>query len=412
LKSLLISVFIFFSLCDVSLGIDMSVVNIAALHVCDSSTGGTNSLCANVVPGSYLYDTRTIVNTAGASCQSAVQTYVDSGLDGVISNGCQVWLCYEDCSSGSSVPPVLRFGICCPDSGATAEASSTGQSRTEYSSIARESFTVTSVQQGHEVQATDAQCDSWYGTVGAAPAESGFVNSGLFHGESYVSTVNSDGTETLGVDCWKISQNSPSGGSVVPYGGAGTTGGGGSGGLTQDQTATAVQTGTGTALTNSGLTGDILGQKMKDAFDYAKQQGDFSSGGGGLTADQASGIANPVAGTGDFVAPTAPDASSFQLDAGSASALSSSFTSTVSSSFSTFSGAAKSTGVGSLISSFFGNVPAMGGTVPIVIDGGTTFGSHSLDLASIFTPVPMGILHSVILVLFGYLSIRVIILKR
>lgn len=78
--------------------------------------------------------------------------------------------------------------------------------------------------------------------------------------------------------------------------------------------------------------------------------------------------------------------------------------------FNTFLSNVKSSGLFSFSTSFFNSLPG-GGSPELTIDGGQTFGSHTFDFSqSLGSGLP--ILKSVLLALFGFLSIRAIIMKR
>lgn len=78
--------------------------------------------------------------------------------------------------------------------------------------------------------------------------------------------------------------------------------------------------------------------------------------------------------------------------------------------FTTFLNNVKSSGLFSLSSAFFESLPG-GGSPVFEINGGETFGTHTIDLNDTFTG-GLAVVKSVLLALFGFLSIRAIILKR
>lgn len=59
---------------------------------------------------------------------------------------------------------------------------------------------------------------------------------------------------------------------------------------------------------------------------------------------------------------------------------------------------------------FFNSLPS-GGSPSFTIEGGETFGTHTVNLEQTMGP-GLQVLNSVLLLIFAFLSIRVIILKR
>lgn len=78
--------------------------------------------------------------------------------------------------------------------------------------------------------------------------------------------------------------------------------------------------------------------------------------------------------------------------------------------FQTFLNNVKSSGLFSFSSNFFESLPS-GGDPVFEINGGETFGTHTIDLSETFTG-GLAVVKTVLLALFGFLSIRAIILKR
>ncbi len=78
--------------------------------------------------------------------------------------------------------------------------------------------------------------------------------------------------------------------------------------------------------------------------------------------------------------------------------------------FTTFLTTVKSSGLFSFSSDFFESLPG-GGSSTYEIDGGETFGHHSIDLDETLS-VGLAVLKTILLVIFGFLSIRAIIMKR
>lgn len=78
--------------------------------------------------------------------------------------------------------------------------------------------------------------------------------------------------------------------------------------------------------------------------------------------------------------------------------------------FTTFQNALKSSPLFSFSSGFFNGLPS-GGSSVYTFDGGDTFGSHTVDLSSSFG-TGLAVLKALLLVCFGFLSIRAIIMKR
>ena len=78
--------------------------------------------------------------------------------------------------------------------------------------------------------------------------------------------------------------------------------------------------------------------------------------------------------------------------------------------FTTFLSNVKSSGLFSFSSSFFNSLPG-GGSPLLTIDGGQTFGSHIYDFSQAFSS-GLPILKAVLLALFGFLSVRAVIMKR
>ena len=77
--------------------------------------------------------------------------------------------------------------------------------------------------------------------------------------------------------------------------------------------------------------------------------------------------------------------------------------------FTTFLNNVKSTGLFSFSSSFFNSLP--GGGSPIYTVEAGTYGTHTIDLSETMS-TGLAVLKTVLLLLFGFLSIRVVILKR
>ncbi|MGD9950067.1 MAG: hypothetical protein AB7U29_16560 [Desulfobulbus sp.] len=78
--------------------------------------------------------------------------------------------------------------------------------------------------------------------------------------------------------------------------------------------------------------------------------------------------------------------------------------------FTSFLNNVKSSGLFSFSSSFFNSLPD-GGSPIYEIDGGETFGHHTIDLSETLS-VGLAVLKTVLLAAFGFLSIRAIIMKR
>ncbi len=78
--------------------------------------------------------------------------------------------------------------------------------------------------------------------------------------------------------------------------------------------------------------------------------------------------------------------------------------------FTTFLQNVKTSGLFSFSSSFFNSLPG-GGSPQLTIDGGQTFGSHTFDFSQSLGG-GLAILKSVLLALFGFLSVRAVIMKR
>ncbi len=78
--------------------------------------------------------------------------------------------------------------------------------------------------------------------------------------------------------------------------------------------------------------------------------------------------------------------------------------------FTTFLTNVKSSGLFSFSSDFFNSLPG-GGSSVYEIDGGETFGHHSIDLSEILSG-GLAVLKTILLAIFGFLSIRAVIMKR
>ena len=78
--------------------------------------------------------------------------------------------------------------------------------------------------------------------------------------------------------------------------------------------------------------------------------------------------------------------------------------------FNTFLNTVKSSGLFSFSSGFFNSLPG-GGSPVYTINGGQTFGSHSIDLSETMT-IGLAVLKTILMACFGFLSIRAIIMKR
>ena len=77
--------------------------------------------------------------------------------------------------------------------------------------------------------------------------------------------------------------------------------------------------------------------------------------------------------------------------------------------FTSFLNNIKSSGLFSFSSSFFNSLP--GGGSPIYTVEAGTYGTHTIDLSETMS-TGLTVLKTVLLLLFGFLSIRVVILKR
>lgn len=78
--------------------------------------------------------------------------------------------------------------------------------------------------------------------------------------------------------------------------------------------------------------------------------------------------------------------------------------------FTTFLSHVKSSGLFSFSSAFFNSLPG-GGSPLLTVNGGQTFGTHTYDFSQAFSS-GLPILKSVLLALFGFLSVRAVIMKR
>lgn len=78
--------------------------------------------------------------------------------------------------------------------------------------------------------------------------------------------------------------------------------------------------------------------------------------------------------------------------------------------FTTFMNRVKSTGLFSFSTSFFNSLPG-GGDPTYTIHGGETFGTHTIDLSQTMGG-GLAVIKTVLLAVFGFLSIRAIIMKR
>lgn len=78
--------------------------------------------------------------------------------------------------------------------------------------------------------------------------------------------------------------------------------------------------------------------------------------------------------------------------------------------FTTFLTNVKSSSLFSFSTSFFNSLPE-GGSPIFVIDGGNTFGLHTIDLSETMAG-GLAVAKAVLMALFGFLSIRAIIMKR
>ena len=78
--------------------------------------------------------------------------------------------------------------------------------------------------------------------------------------------------------------------------------------------------------------------------------------------------------------------------------------------FNSFLNSVKSSGLFSFSSGFFNSIPG-GGSPMYTINGGQTFGSHSIDLSETMT-IGLAVLKTILMACFGFLSIRAIIMKR
>ncbi|MGD9950729.1 MAG: hypothetical protein AB7U29_19980 [Desulfobulbus sp.] len=78
--------------------------------------------------------------------------------------------------------------------------------------------------------------------------------------------------------------------------------------------------------------------------------------------------------------------------------------------FTSFLGNVKSSGLFSFSSNFFNSLPD-GGSPIYEVDGGETFGHHTIDLSDTLTG-GLAVAKTVLLALFGFLSIRAVIMKR
>jgi hypothetical protein len=82
----------------------------------------------------------------------------------------------------------------------------------------------------------------------------------------------------------------------------------------------------------------------------------------------------------------------------------------ISTRFNTFLTNVKSSGLFSFSSDFFESLPG-GGSPVFQIDGGNTFGTHTIDLSDTMSG-GLAVLKTILLACFGFLSIRAVIMKR
>ncbi|HAY20635.1 MAG TPA: hypothetical protein DCY27_00380 [Desulfobacterales bacterium] len=78
--------------------------------------------------------------------------------------------------------------------------------------------------------------------------------------------------------------------------------------------------------------------------------------------------------------------------------------------FDDFLDTVKSSGLFSFSSSFFNSLPG-GGSPVYTVDGGQTFGTHTIDLSQTMS-AGLAVLKTILLACFGFLSIRAVIMKR
>ena len=78
--------------------------------------------------------------------------------------------------------------------------------------------------------------------------------------------------------------------------------------------------------------------------------------------------------------------------------------------FTSFLQNVKSSGLFSFSTSFFNSLPG-GGSPLLTVNGGQTFGTHTYDFSQAFSS-GLPILKSILLALFGFLSVRAVIMKR
>lgn len=279
--------------------------------------------------------------------------------------------------------------------------------------------TVSGVTMGGESDAAAAAVASWKENSNnpypSPPSGMTTTSQATAYVYSYGLSTGNNNTSDVKVIMWKQAGFSSTS-TVVPL--DGLVGNNGTSGLTQSQTTTAVQNGTGNALSSAGLTGTGVQNAISAGIHDAKVNGDLPSGGGGggIPTDSNGHVpvdwnnnnslkASDVQGlNGSY---TGGDASGHS--AYSSSLTTSSFSSTwseIGSSFGDFKTNIQGTALYGMIGSFFDPANIGSGSAPDMSIETTYYGNHTFNLSS-YSSVFL-VLRSVVLIIFAYASFRVV----
>ena len=269
--------------------------------------------------------------------------------------------------------------------------------------------TLTGVAIGGEQAAADAYCQS--SSVAYAAPQTGYLRTGGLGGtEADVSLGAVQGTVDVTVRCWKRGQYTLPSGTIIPLaglpGGSGGSGSGGGGNPLDSGVSSAgsPKGGIYDPLWTANINQGPIGNAGDPLFVTTTNPGSGGGGGGGIgVGDLQNGMGDTSSYTGGSNVGAFNPASGINTTDQSFAAMKTNFD--------TFKTGLASSSLFSAHATFFSAAAGVGtGTAPkITVNGGHTFGSHDFDFA-IYTPWLL-ILKSVVLVVFAFISIRIVVLK-
>jgi hypothetical protein len=293
----------------------------------------------------------------------------------------------SNCTNSDNVhsKPDLVLGVFCVTLNPSLQVGSGVESN--YSKSDCSQMTVTGVSVGGEAAASATSCAPVFASLTSPASMNGYAHTGNDETVSYYAELDTNGTTCiLHVSCCKRGGYTATDGTVVPLG---SLGGGGSGG--------------GGSTPGTGVSSP--GSPLGTAGDPLHVTGGSAGGGTGtVTANELKdGMGDTSSYTGDSNLASWEPKTAFNTPDQSFTAMKDSFN--------TFKSGLASSSLFSSHTSFFsaaGNVGA--GSAPVMtVHGGHTFGDHNFDFG-MYTPW-LAILKKVMLVVFAFISIRIVVLK-